>query len=206
MNERYSGANAGTLFGEGSYFAEDPGKCDRYATDADGGYKVRTLTQNENVDALHDMLYPEGAGGHPGAGVQYMLLCRVVMGYVLRTKWPCDHGAQRRGTALDADATRDGTVFATRRHKELMPLRDTQPEIYHNSLLVETCDRGPVGHGRPACQGCCRGCRQPDGVCDGSIVGGCCTNGRIHRYREFVVFHGEQVYPEYIVAYKRGQG
>ena len=26
MNERYSGANVGTLFGEGSYFAEDPGK------------------------------------------------------------------------------------------------------------------------------------------------------------------------------------
>ena len=26
MNERYSGANVGTLFGEGSYFAEDPSK------------------------------------------------------------------------------------------------------------------------------------------------------------------------------------
>ena len=190
MNERFSGANAGTLFGEGLYFAEDPGKCDRYATDADGGYKARTLTENEDVDALHDMLYPDGVDDHPGAGVRYMLLCRVVLGHALRTKWDRTHGDQGRGTALDADATRDGTVFATRLHRELMPLRDTQPEIYHNSLLVETCDRGPVGHGRPTCRGL-----EHDPPC---------RSGRIHRYREFVVFHGEQLYPEYIVAYRRG--
>ena len=180
LNERFSGANAGTLFGEGSYFAEDPGKCDRYASDADGGYKARTLTNAENVDALHDMLY-DGAEDHPGADVRYLVLCRTVLGYALRTQWGKTHGDGGRGTGMDTDATSDGTVFATRLHRELMPLRGTQPEIYHHSLLVETCDRGPVGHGRPPCQGL-----QHDPPCRG---------GRIHRYREFVIFHGDLVYP-----------
>ena len=27
--------------------------------------------------------------------------------------------------------------------------------------------------------------------------------GAVARFREFVVFHGEYVYPEYVVAYKR---
>jgi hypothetical protein len=29
--------------------------------------------------------------------------------------------------------------------------------------------------------------------------------GSIHRYREFVVFHGDHVYPEYVVAYRRAK-
>ena len=39
------------------------------------------MTQNKKVDELHDKLYPGGADGHPVAGVRYMLLCRVVIGY-----------------------------------------------------------------------------------------------------------------------------
>jgi hypothetical protein len=31
------------------------------------------------------------------------------------------------------------------------------------------------------------------------------TGGSIQRFREFVVFHGEYVYPEFVVAYKRVQ-
>lgn len=29
------------------------------------------------------------------------------------------------------------------------------------------------------------------------------TGGKIARFREFVVFHGDRIYPEYLVAYKR---
>ena len=29
------------------------------------------------------------------------------------------------------------------------------------------------------------------------------TGGRIQRFREFIVFHGDRVYPEYLVAYHR---
>ena len=30
--------------------------------------------------------------------------------------------------------------------------------------------------------------------------------GKIHRYREFIVFHGEYLYPEYVIAYQRCAG
>ena len=88
----------------------------------------------------------------------YLLLCRVVLGYSLRTQQPCNHGPLGRGVAMDDGSTVDGTVFATRRHKELKALKDSEPPLHHHSLLVE-------------------------------------LGGRIHRYREFVIFHGEFVYP-----------
>jgi ketosteroid isomerase-like protein len=68
---------------------------------------------------------------------------------------------------MDHDATDDGTIFATRQHRELKPVMGSEPPLHYHSLLVE---RG----------------------------------GRIHRYREFVIYHGDQIYPEYLVAYKRG--
>ena len=66
----------------------------------------------------------------------YLLVCRVVLGYTLRTQQTRGHGPHGRGTAMDADATDDGTVFATRRHKELQPLKGSEPPLHHqNSLL-----------------------------------------------------------------------
>ena len=35
MNERFSGSNAGTMFGDGNYFAEDGAKVDQYTRDGD---------------------------------------------------------------------------------------------------------------------------------------------------------------------------
>ena len=32
------------------------------------------------------------------------------------------------------------------------------------------------------------------------------TGVRIDRYREFIVFHGEYLYPEYVIAYQRCAG
>jgi hypothetical protein len=161
MNERFSGANAGCVFGEGSYFAEDAGKCDHYTGAPDTAFK-----EDANLESLHDLLY-EGPDEHPG-DVCYLLVCRVVLGYALRTQHPKNHGAQGRGTAMDADATDDGTIFATTRCKELKPLAGSEPPLHHHSLLVE-------------------------------------LGGWILRYREFVVFHGEYIYPEYLVAYRRGR-
>eukprot|EP01047_Picozoa_sp_COSAG01_P021712 COSAG01_NODE_1267_length_10974_cov_9.876598_2_plen_155_part_00 len=154
------------------------------------------------------MLY-KTAADHPG-NVHYMFLCRVVLGYTLRTRrqstyckecsGPCESPGKAPhtlGVTLDDGATDDGSVFATRRRKELKPLPRVQgAPIQHHSLLVETCENGPVGSGRPVCSGCCKGCLTPGGTCDGSRgVVGCCTSGRVHRYREMVVYHGEQVYP-----------
>ena len=67
---------------------------------------------------------------------------------------------------MDDDATDDGAVFATRCHKELQPLKGSQPPLHHHSLLVE-------------------------------------LGGRIHRFREFVLFHGGRVLPKYLLAYQR---
>jgi hypothetical protein len=151
MNERFSGANAGTMFGEGSYLAEDAGKCDHYTSTPDGCYK-----QSVELRSLHDLLYAS-SDDHPG-DVCYLLVCRVVLGYSLRTQQPKNHGPSGLGTAMDANATDDGAVFATRRHKELKPVKGTDPPLHHHSLLVE-------------------------------------LGGRIHRYREFVIFHGDLIYP-----------
>ena len=35
-------------------------------------------------------------------------------------------------------------------------------------------------------------------LCRGPRIG-----GRIARYREFIIFHGDRIYPEYVVAYCR---
>ena len=59
---------------------------------------------------------------------------------------------------MDDGATDDGTVFATRKLKELNAIPDIAPPLHYNSLLVELGEQ-------------------------------------IYRYREFVLFHGDQVYP-----------
>jgi hypothetical protein len=132
LNERFSGANAGTMFGEGSYFAEDAGKCDQYTRAADVAYK-----QRPELRSLHDLLYQSG-DEHPG-DVCYMLVCRVVLGYTLRTQHSCGHGSDGRGTAMDAGATDDGTVFATRRHKECARRFHSLLSILAEIYLCHTC-------------------------------------------------------------------
>ena len=154
--------------------AEDGAKVDQYV-EPDKTFKG---AGEPAMHALHDMLY-KSAADHPG-DVHYVFLCRVAMGYTLRTRREKTHGGPGTfGTALDDGATETGGVFATKRNKELMPLPGIVPPIQHHSLLVETCENGPVGSGRPICNGFASGC----------------TTGRVHRYREIVVFHAEQIYP-----------
>jgi hypothetical protein len=120
-------------------------------------------------------LYPEGETQHPGGDVNYLLVCRVALGFVLRTKWGCSHRlataktkecgcgkkdlhSKGQGLAMDDGATVDGTVFVMKPCRELQHLPKTQPPIRHHSLLAE-------------------------------------KGGSVKRYREFVIFHGEQIYP-----------
>ena len=67
------------------------------------------------------------------------------------------------------------------------------PPVAHHSLLVETCPDGPVGSMR----GGVLVAGPNANVCAG------CAGGRVHRYREIVVFHGDLIYPEYLLAYQR---
>ena len=146
-NERFSGTNAGTAFGDGTYFAEDIGKTDQYVT-ADANYN----SKNE----LHKRLYKHTR--HPGK-VYYTLVCRVSLGHVIRTQ------TFGRGSKSMDDA---GVKVFPIGKRELAAVPRVSPPVHHHALVAE--------------------------------LGG---NPGIERFREFVVFHSEYIYPEYLIAYQR---
>ena len=147
MNERFSGSNRGTAFGDGSYLAEDVGKSDQYVN-LDARYEANS--------ELHKLLFSHTR--HPG-NIFYVLVCRVSLGQSVRT--------QERGR--QAQIMGSGKPVFPISFRELASVPDVSPPVHHHSLLVE-------------------------------------LGGRVHRYREFVVFHGEYIYPEYLLAIQRFGG
>eukprot|EP01062_Namystynia_karyoxenos_P010877 TRINITY_DN13882_c0_g1_i3.p1 TRINITY_DN13882_c0_g1~~TRINITY_DN13882_c0_g1_i3.p1 ORF type:complete len:491 (+),score=83.13 TRINITY_DN13882_c0_g1_i3:134-1606(+) len=143
MNERLCG-QTGTLFGCGTYYTEDAGKCDQYVT----AHRDSTLPD------LEGRLYRDGVT-HPGGDIFYVLVCRVVCGCYVTSK--------------DGSTSIPGghSLFATKDRRELV---------------------SPPGVG-------------PTGARYSSILAE--TGGKILRYREFIVFNGQQVYTEYVLAYHR---
>ena len=166
LNERFSGGNMGSLFGEGTYLAEDIEKADQYAdlpdTSWDGSGPLKYL---------HELLYPRGAADHPG-DVCYALICRTSLGYPIRTEaraLDANGKPTRQCVALDGkEASSTRCVFVTESARELVALPETEERqpIHHHSLIVE-------------------------------------KGGEVHRFREMVVMHGDYIYPEYVVAYRR---
>ena len=148
LNERYSGSNAGTAFGDGVYLAEDVGKTDQYVTPD---------TKYDPKSDLHKRLYGRTVR-HPG-DVFYLLVCRVALGYPIRTQ-----AMGRDATSMD-----DGQRVFPISFRELANVSGVQPPITHHSLIAE-------------------------------------LGAHIVRYREFVVFHGDYVSPEYLIAYQRFSG
>jgi serine/threonine protein kinase len=190
FNPRLAGRSAGALFGEGTYFAEDIEKADQYTGHPDTAYDT---TNSEGMQQLHKLLYKQPAD-HPG-DVCYLLVCRVVLGYVVRTQGrvhDSEYGWQRNCVAMDG-AQASAHVDARGRHlvfecseeerksgrlqtcKELVHLpwqNATGAAIRYHSLLAELGD-------------------------DAMLAGGL---HHLQRFREFVVYRGDLVYPEYIVA------
>ena len=122
MNERFSGANAGTMFGSGCYFAEDGAKVDQY-----------TRTPDTTGAVLPEpLLYPKNdhpaRTGEAQQGVQYVFLCRVVLGCTVRTK--------DGQTSLDRRATTTG-LWATGERRELGEIAGASASIPYHSLLAE---------------------------------------------------------------------
>mmetsp|Transcript_118231 Transcript_118231/g.228134 ORF Transcript_118231/g.228134 Transcript_118231/m.228134 type:complete len:525 (-) Transcript_118231:72-1646(-) len=113
LNEHFSGG----MFGHGSYVAENAGKTDQYCT-------LDRKIGDRSLRDLHARIYRAGVD-HPG-DVFYLVLCRVVMGYFVRSKYG-DFDA----SALDGD----GRVYATPDLRELANIPNS-PFHYH-SLLVE---------------------------------------------------------------------
>lgn len=100
--------------------------------------------------------------------------------------------------------TEGGSVFQTESRRELAYLHlaqgtssedDTLDQIPYNSLIAETCPRAKLWRTNcSAYEPCPKG-----NDCSPPLK----PFKRPHRYREIVLFHGDQVYPEYLVAYKR---
>ena len=179
MNERFAGANLGSLFGEGIYFAEDGAKCDQYTREPDhrpvsSSSIVEAIvggTNNSEMDALHQVLYPGGVGGaHPeGKGVNYIFMCRVILGCTVRTVdgWrSIDDGVIKGFDSLESPGHVSSGLWATRARRELGDIAGATRPIPFHSLLAE-------------------------------------LGGRVDRFREVVVFNGARVYPEYLLAYSR---
>lgn len=129
-----SGANAGAMFGEGVYLADDGAKADQYTRATDTSIQLA----GSPLAALHTLLYPDGS--LPAAGVNYMFLCRVGLGCTIRTK----DGI----SCLDAGAAIDDKLFVPspfrigpyemNRRKQLGEIAGcTEPKVPYHSLLVE---------------------------------------------------------------------
>ena len=147
-NERFSGSNAGTMYGDGTYLAEDAGKTDQYC-------KI-----DERYDAgseLHKRLYAHGVH-HPGR-VFYVLVCRVALGHHVRT-----NQSGNRAKSMDGGAPIFPVSF-----RELATVPNVSPPVHYHALLADVLSAGK-------------------------------------RYREFIVFHSEYLYPEYVIAYQRFDG
>jgi len=121
INERFSGSNAGTAFGDGIYLAEDIGKTDQYS-DADSAY--------DKDSELHRRLYGRSVR-HPG-DVFYVLVCRASLGCPITT-------AQTGRDARDADDA-NAKVFPVG-FRELAGVAGVSPPIFHHSLFATAFPR-----------------------------------------------------------------
>ena len=124
----------------------------------------------------HKELYPGGADEHPGdqyGGVCYMLVTRVALGYMLRTKGryfdPTKKQWSKNCVACDPGATEDGLTFIpSGRDLQKLPAPFDSSGVRYHSLVAEVTQSGGTG--------------------------------TIERFREFVVFHGTYTYP-YVIAH-----
>jgi hypothetical protein len=91
FDERYAGANKGTLFGAGSYFAQDIEKADQYNGAVDHAYG------ESDLQSLHKRLYPEK--DHPG-DVRTMLYLSSTMAVLTVVVCPVPGGV-RSGLSRD---------------------------------------------------------------------------------------------------------
>ena len=164
LNERYSGTNAGSAYGDGNYLAEDVGKCDQYS-EVDDNY-----TSLGSLGELHQRLYPPGQPGHQGK-VFYVLVCRVALGHHARTNTSAiTVNKTTRKKEIDKDLVKsmdDGQPLFPISFRELAAVQANGVVRYH-SLYVDVMPK--------------------------------------KNYNEWVVFHSELIYPEYVIAYQRWNG
>ena len=193
FNERYSGANAGSLFGArdcalcsislmcSSSFVLNSFGSIVVATSGDGSYFAQDIEKADQYtrtgDSVHGEadahrdLYPGGASEHPGddyGGVCYVLVTRVALGYTLRTKGrffdPETRQFTKQCVAMDPGATESGLTFIPScRDLVNLPQPFGASGVKYHSLLAEVTKNG--------------------------------GSGTIQRFREFVTFNAAYTYP-----------
>jgi len=128
FNEHFSGGNAGTLFGDGIYMAEDSGKADQYSKAASRD------PEQEKVDTL---LYGASAGALQGKELRYIFVCRAVLGCILQVGQDTDH---RLGT-------QEPVFAAGSRELALVPEHlIATPTHFHSELAEIAPASGFVAH------------------------------------------------------------
>jgi len=124
VNERFTSA---ALFGKGSYYAEDSAKNDQYCRgDAVlGGHPD-----------LHKKLFPTGGEySFPEYPYKcyYLVLCRMLMGYIVRVKCVCSFPKKMYNIDFP-----DAKIFSTDEETELSPIAGLKdPPIFYHTLLAE---------------------------------------------------------------------
>ena len=147
------------LFGEGTYFAETPAKNDQYTT-PDRGSQT-----DPKIRELHKHLYHDKRPPH--VDVQYILVCRVLMGACIET------AAKGKGKGKNVQMIRKkpaptrGNVWAKDNKELAQVIEHMEPPVHFHGMAVHT---------------------SPDGL---------------QRHREFLQYHQDRIYPEYLLAYHR---
>jgi hypothetical protein len=108
--------------------------------------------------------------------VFYLLLCRVLLGAVVRTRGHGPHAQLLDGGGNCFIPPRDGSENA----RELVAVPGSSPAVHFHSLLAESAATDGLAEHDPRSRGY-----------------------SLKRHRELVVYHGNLVYPEYLLAYHR---
>jgi len=179
FNERFAGSNAGAAFGEGNYFGDDAGKPDQYAV------------RDEGMRYDGDYTYVSSRGrecNYPRESLR--ALHSLLYGtcphprdvfYVLVCRVMLGHQVRTADGLTNLDGAGESPfALGGKSKRELAAIPGTMPPQPYHSLFAEACPDGPTRGG----------CRHT-------------PKHWVCRYNEYISFHGEYVYPEYLVAYHR---
>jgi len=174
FDERYAGASVGTAFGHGSYFGEDFDKCDQYAVRDEGlGNYGSTYTAPK-----HNSI--SGQASYRKSDLQDVHTELYPQGdhpgdvfYVFMCRVVLGDFVQPSGSVIDIP--RQQQVFASSGSnlRQLAPVPGSKPPRPYDSLVAD-----PSLFTNP-------------------------KNSFQSKNREFVVMNGNQIYPEFLLAYKR---
>ncbi|CAE7569321.1 unnamed protein product [Symbiodinium sp. CCMP2456] len=164
-------------FGAGIYLAEDPEKIDQH---------TRPDARTSGLEDLHPRLYRAFGNRRPDEDMFYCFIVRACCGACFQTE-----GLDKEGLR---DKTTGRSVFLTPERRELSRVPGTSPSFSYHTLLVNpgtgTSHSAPL----PA---------TPHSPRHSPLRAVARVVGRVARFREIVVFAGDRVYPEYLVAYRR---